>query len=321
MNATISLGEAVRPPLPYLRPAKRRGSRLRRKEAVEGYLFMLPAVYGFLAFTLLPMLASFMLSLTDYDLISAPRWAGVANYTTMAKDPFFWRSLRVTLTYAVLNLPLGLVLALAVAILLNQRVPFVAFWRTLYVLPTVLSGVAVAVLWRWLFNPEFGLLNVILRFFGIRGPNWLGSPQWALPSLVIMGLWGIGGGTLIYLSGLQSIPTDLYEAASIDGAGALGRFRNVTLPMLSPILLFNVVTGLIGTFQYFTEAYVLTSGGPENATLFYMLYLYRNAFSYFQMGYASALAWTLFVIVVVLTLAVFKSTPMWVHYEGERRAR
>ncbi|ACZ43412.1 binding-protein-dependent transport systems inner membrane component [Thermobaculum terrenum ATCC BAA-798] len=300
------------------------GSRrisLRLREAVEGYLFMAPAVLGFLLFTLFPMLASFALSFTDYDLLSPPRWVGLANYLQMVRDPFFWQSLKVTTIYAAAGLPLGLTLALAVAILMNQKVPALALWRTVYLLPSVISGVAVAILWRWLFNPEFGLLNVLLGYLGIKGPDWLGSTTWALPSLIIMGLWGIGGSMLIYLSGLQGIPTELYEAAEIDGAGRLAKLWYVTIPMISPVILFNLVIGLIGAFQYFTEAYVLTGGGPENSTLFYMLYLYRNAFNYFKMGYASALAWTLFMLVLLLTIAVFRTTPMWVYYEGERRGR
>jgi multiple sugar transport system permease protein len=239
----------------------------------------------------------------------------------MIADSFFWQSLRVTATYAAFSLPLGLAAALGVALLMNQRVPAIALWRTIYVLPSVISGVAVAVLWRWLLNPEFGLVNLLLGFIGLKGPNWLGTAEWALPSLVIMGLWGIGGTMLVYLAGLQGIPTDLYEAVEIDGGGAWTKFLAVTLPMLSPVILFNLVTGLIYAFQYFTEAYVLTDGGPENATLFYTLYLYRNAFNYFNMGYASALAWVLFLLVLVLTLAVFRTTPMWVHYEGERGRR
>jgi multiple sugar transport system permease protein len=282
---------------------------------------MAPAVLGFLLFTLLPMLASLWLGFTEYDLLSAPQWIGLGNYTTMFADQFFWQSLRVTAVYALFSLPLGLAAALGVALLMNQRVPAIAFWRTIYVVPSVISGVAVAVLWRWLFNPEFGLLNLLLSFAGVKGPNWLGSADWALPSLIIMGLWGIGGSMLIYLAGLQGIPTDLYEAVAIDGGAAWTKFRHVTLPLLSPVILFNLVVGLIGAFQYFTEAYVLTKGGPENATLFYTLYLYRNAFNYFQMGYAAALAWMLFLLVLVLTLAVFKSTPMWVYYEGERGKR
>jgi multiple sugar transport system permease protein len=294
---------------------------IRVREALDGYLFMAPAVLGFLLFTLLPMLASLWLGFTEYDLLSAPQWIGLDNYTTMFADPFFWQSLRVTAVYALFSLPLGLAAALGVALLMNQRVPAIALWRTIYVVPSVISGVAVAVLWRWLFNPEFGLLNLLLSFAGVKGPNWLGSADWALPSLIIMGLWGIGGSMLIYLAGLQGIPTDLYEAVAIDGGAAWTKFRHVTLPLLSPVILFNLVVGLIGAFQYFTEAYVLTKGGPENATLFYTLYLYRNAFNYFQMGYAAALAWMLFLLVLVLTLAVFKSTPMWVYYEGERGKR
>jgi multiple sugar transport system permease protein len=291
------------------------------REALDGYLFMAPAVLGFLLFTLLPMLASLWLGFTEYDLLSAPQWIGLGNYITMFADPFFWQSLRVTAVYALFSLPLGLAAALGVALLMNQRVPAIALWRTIYVVPSVISGVAVAVLWRWLFNPEFGLLNLLLGFVGVKGPNWLGSADWALPSLIIMGLWGIGGSMLIYLAGLQGIPTDLYEAVAIDGGAAWTKFRHVTLPLLSPVILFNLVVGLIGAFQYFTEAYVLTKGGPENATLFYTLYLYRNAFNYFQMGYAAALAWMLFLLVLALTLAVFKSTPMWVYYEGERGKR
>jgi multiple sugar transport system permease protein len=294
---------------------------LHTRETIEGYLFMAPAVIGILLFTLFPMLASLGLSFTEYDLLAAPRWVGLANYFEMARDPFFWQSLRVTVTYAVVALPLGLALGLAVAMLLNSRVPGLAYWRTLYVLPSVISGVAVAVLWRWLFNPEFGLVNQLLGYAGIQGPNWLGSTTWALPSLMLMSLWGIGGGMLVYLAGLQGIPSDLYEAVEIDGGNAWTKFRVITLPMLSPVILFNLIVGLIGTFQYFTEAYVLTNGGPENATLFYMLYLYRNAFDYLRMGYASALAWALFMLVLLLTVAVFRTTPMWVYYEGERGRR
>ena len=303
------------------RPARASVSGLRRREAIEGYLFMAPAVLGFILFTFFPMLASLVLSFTEYDLLSAPRWIGLGNYVEMLRDPFFWKSLRVTTTYAAVGLPLGLVAALAVAMLMNQNVPGITLWRTVYVLPSVIAGASVAILWRWIFNPEFGLLNTLLSYVGIEGPHWLGSTTWALPSLILMGLWGIGGSMLVYLAGLQGIPTELYEAVEIDGGNAVTKFRHVTLPMLSPVILFNLVVGLIGAFQYFTEAYILTKGGPENSTLFYMLYLYRNAFNYFKMGYASALAWTLFMLVLILTIAVFRTTPMWVHYEGERGKR
>jgi multiple sugar transport system permease protein len=291
---------------------------LRRREALVGYLFILPAVIGFLLFTAGPILASLALSLTDFNIITPPTWIGLQNYRDLVADPLFWQSVTVTVKYAAFALPLGLVLALALAVLLNQKVRWVAFWRTIYYLPAVVSGAAIAVLWSWILNPEFGIVNLVLRAAGITGPNWLGDPRTALPSLVLVGLWGVGGSVVIYLAGLQGIPTDLYDAAKVDGANAWQRFTNVTLPMLSPVIFFNLVIGLIAAFQFFTEPFVMTDGGPQNSTLTYMLYLYRNAFDYLRMGYASALAWVFFVVVLLLTLAVFRSSPMWVHYEGQK---
>jgi multiple sugar transport system permease protein len=291
---------------------------LRSREALAGYLFVTPAVLGFLIFIAGPILVSAYFSLTEYKLISSPHWAGLQNYQTLWQDELFWQSLKVTLRYALLALPLGLVLSLGLALLLNQKLWGVAFWRTVYYLPAVISGVAVAVLWSWILNSEFGLLNTFLRYFGIHGPNWLGDKRTALPALVMISLWGVGGNILIYLAGLQGIPTELYEAAAIDGAGMGRRLLNITLPLLSPVIFFNLVMGLIGVFQFFTEPFIMTQGGPEQSTLSYMLYLYRNAFKYFKMGYAAALAWVLFVLVLLLTLAVFRSSPLWVHYEGQR---
>ena len=291
---------------------------LRNREALAGYLFITPAVLGFLIFIAGPILVSAYFSLTEYKLISSPHWAGLQNYQTLWQDELFWQSLKVTLRYALLALPLGLVLSLGLALLLNQKLWGVAFWRTVYYLPAVISGVAVAVLWSWILNSEFGLLNTFLRYFGIHGPNWLGDKRTALPALVMISLWGVGGNILIYLAGLQGIPTELYEAAAIDGAGMGRRLFNITLPLLSPVIFFNLVMGLIGVFQFFTEPFIMTQGGPEQSTLSYMLYLYRNAFKYFKMGYAAALAWVLFVLVLLLTLAVFRSSPLWVHYEAQR---
>ena len=204
---------------------------------------------------------------------------------------------------------------------MNQKVPGIPVWRTIYYLPAVVSGVAVAMLWVWVFHSEFGLVNLGLRLVGIKGPAWLGDPDWALPALILMSFWGVGSGMIVKLAGLQSIPTEFYEAASIDGANWWHRFWKVTLPMLTPVLFFNVVMGIINSFQYFTNAYVMTNGGPGRATLFYNLYLYQNAFRYFKMGYASALAWILFVIILVFTLLVFKSSPYWVYYEGQVKGR
>jgi multiple sugar transport system permease protein len=206
-----------------------------------------------------------------------------------------------------------------IALLMNQSVKLIALWRTIYYLPAVVSGVAVAMLWLWVFNPDVGLLNRFLATFGITGIGWLSSTKWALPALIIMSLWNVGGGMVIYLAGLQGIPTDLYEAAHIDGASAWRRFWRITIPMMTPVLFFQLIMGIIGTLQVFTNAFVMTQGGPSNATLFYVLYLYQNAFSFMKMGYASALAWILFLIILALTLVTFWSSNRWVYYEAEER--
>ena len=296
---------------------------LRRREAAWAYFFIGPWIIGFIVFTIGPMVASLYYSLTNYDIVNAPRWTGLANFgRAFLGDPLFWHSLKVTLYYAALALPLGLIVGFFLAVLLNQRIPGVNVWRTIFFLPSVIAGVAVALLWMLIFNPRIGILNPVLQgLFGIKGPGWLNDPSWAIPALVIMSLWSVGGSMIIYLAGLQGIPTTLYEAATVDGANSLQRFRHVTLPMMTPVIFYNLVLGLIGTFQFFTEVYVVSdgTGGPARATLFYNLYLYQNAFRYFKMGYASALAWILFVIVLLLTALVFRSSAVWVYYEGELR--
>jgi multiple sugar transport system permease protein len=294
-----------------------------RQESAWAYFFILPWGIGFIALTLGPMIASLYYSFTRFNIVNSPVWIGIDNYTRVFQDPLFWKSLQVTLQYAALALPLGLVLGLFVAVLLNQKIPGVSLWRTTYYLPSVISGVAVAVLWIRIFNPKIGLLNTMLDRIGISGPGWLQDPSWAIPALVIMGLWSIGGTMIIYLSGLQGVPTALYDAAKVDGATRWQSFRHVTLPMVSPVIFYNLVMGLIGTFQYFTVAYTATggSGDPARSTLFYNLYLYQNAFRYFEMGYASTMAWILFLIVLVLTLLIFRSSSVWVYYEGQRAGR
>jgi multiple sugar transport system permease protein len=268
------------------------------------------------------MLASFVLSFARYNVVSPTVWLGIANYREiLTVDPLFWQTLKVTFTYAVMSLPAMLVAGLAVALLLNLKVPGLSVWRAIYYLPSVIAGVAVAVLWQYVFNPRFGVLNWALSLIGIKGPGWLVDPNWALPSLALMSVWGAGGSMILYLSALQAVPTALYDAAKIDGANAWRRLRHVTLPMISPVIFFNLVMGTIGTFQYFTNAYVMTQGGPVNATLFYNLHLYNNAFRYFRMGYASALAWILFVIILFLTLLIFRSSSAWVYYEGQLKGR
>ncbi|MGN6485074.1 MAG: carbohydrate ABC transporter permease [Thermomicrobiales bacterium] len=299
---------------PFIEP-KRRGMTIRRREMLDCYIFILPAVLGLLIFYIGPMVASLYFSMTDYDMLSPAKWVGLENYRTLLQDPIFWKSLRVTVTYSVFSVPLVLGLALFLALLLNQKFRGVTVYRTIFYLPTVMSGVAVATLWKWIFNPDFGILNLLLEKVGIHGPAWLADETWALPALILTSLWTAGGSMLIVLAGLQGIPQDLYEAAELDGAGVWNRFRNITLPLLSHVTFFNLVLGIIGALQVFTEAFVLTRGGPNNSTMLLSVYLYQNAFQYLKMGYASAIAWVMFLIVMALTLVVFRSAPMWVHYQ------
>jgi multiple sugar transport system permease protein len=303
---------------------------LARRESLWAYAFISPWILGFIIFTVGPMLASLFFSFTEYNIVDSPRWNGITNYVNLFHDALFWHSLRVTFSYAVVALPLGLVFSYLIAVLLNQKIRAINIWRTVYFLPTVIAGVAVALLWARIFDPKFGILNPFLAQFGIKGPGWFSDPDWAVPALVIMSLWGVGGNIIIYLAGLQGVPTDLYDAAKVDGANAWQRFRHITLPMTTPVIFYNLVLGLIGTFQYFTEVYVISSansgtggglGGPARATLFYNIYLYQNAFKYFHMGYASTMAWVLFIIVLGFTLLIFRSSETWVYYEGQLRGR
>jgi multiple sugar transport system permease protein len=286
---------------------------------LSGWLFASPWIIGFLLWTVGPMIASLVIAFTNWDLITAPKFVGMQNFSAMLADNLVWKSLQVTTVYALVSVPLQIGLGLGLALLLNANIRLLHFYRTAYYLPSVLSGVAVALLWRWMFSTEFGLFNAMLAEIGIQGPSWLGDPNWALPSLILMSLWGVGAGTIIYLAGLQGIPTDLYEAAEVDGASSWVRFWNITLPMMTPVLFFTLVTGFIAALQVFTQAFIMTQGGPNNATLFYLLYLYRNAFEYFRMGYASALAWVLFIYILLLTLALQGTSRYWVYYEGEDR--
>lgn len=285
----------------------------RRREAIACYVFMTPAILGMLLFSIGPMIASFLLSFTQYDMLTAPSWVGVQNYRALIHDDLFLKSLRVTAVYSLVTVPLILVLSFILATMLNQKIRGMSFFRSLYYLPTVMSGVAVAMLWRWMFNKQYGLVNTILAKIGISGPSWFLSETWALPALIVTGLWTFGGTTLIYLAGLQGVPRELYEAAEVDGASRWRQHRHITLPMISNVTFFNLVMGVIGSLQVFAEPYVLTGGGPNNSTLLLPLYLYRNAFQYLKMGYASAIAWVSFVIVLLLTLLVFKSRSLWVY--------
>ena len=289
---------------------------IRAREALDCYIFIFPAILGLALFSLGPMIASLYFSFTEYDMIGRPNWIGIANYQDLWNDSLFWKSLRVTAIYSFVSVPLVLLIGLVLAVLLNQRFPGVMFFRSVYYLPTVMSGVAVSMLWRWIYNRDFGLINLGLDKIGIIGPGWLTEERWALPALIMTSFWTAGGSMLIFLAGLQEIPGDLYEAAEIDGAGRWNRFRNITLPLISHVTFFNLVLGIIGALQVFTEAFVLTKGGPNNSTLLLSFFLYRNAFTYLKMGYASAIAWVMFLIVLLLTLVVFRTRGRWVHHEG-----
>ncbi len=296
---------------------RRAGGAIARREELAFYLFASPWLIGFALWTAAPMLGSLGLSFTRYDVVTPPEFTGFENYVKMlAGDPLVWQSLKVTTLYVLGAVPLQVIGSLLLALLMNQRVPAIAGFRTIYYMPSVIAGVPVALLWMWIFNPEFGIVNNLLDDLGISGPQWLFSESWVIPAFVIMSVWNIGAPMVVYLAGLQGIPQHLYEAAEIDGAGPWAKLLNVTLPMISPIAFFNAVMQIISSFQIFTPAYVMTKGGPANASLFIGLYLYNNAFRQFQMGYAAALAWLVFMIILALTLLVIRTSPYWVYYEG-----
>jgi multiple sugar transport system permease protein len=286
-----------------------------RTERRWGLLFTAPAVLGFVIFTIGPMAASLVFSLTDWTIGGPARFIGAGNYTRLGHDPLFWKSLGVTSYYTLGVVPLTLIIGFAVAMLLNRGVRGRSFWRTIYYLPTLVPAVASSVLWIWIFNPDFGLLNSLLRQAGLPTSNWIYSEQAAVPSLVLMSMWGFGNAMVIFLAGLQGVPRHLYEAVAIDGGGSWARFRHVTFPFMTPVIFYNLVTGVIGTFQVFNQAYVMTRGGPNDATEFYIYYLYTKAFTDSEIGYASALAWVLFVLVLVITVLLFRNARRWVFYE------
>lgn len=296
------------------------GRRLTPREIAafrDGLLFTLPAIIGLIAFTAYPIVASLYYSFTDYPIVGEPIWIGLDNYVELfVYDSDFWQALYNTVYYVVFAVPVGIVVAFLLANLLNMRVGGLAIYRTIFYLPSITPPVAAAMLWLWLLHPQHGAVNNLLAIFGIVGPGWLFEPTWAKPSLVLMSAWGVGGLMVIFLAGLQDVPRELYEAAQIDGAGRLARFRHVTIPITSPHLFFALVTGLIGAFQYFAQVYVMTAGGPAGSTRMYALYLYENGFRFFKMGYASAMAWILLVLVVAVTAIVFRTTARRVYYGG-----
>ena len=297
-----------------------------QREEIMAYILISPWIIGFLAFILGPMLTSLGLSFFETDMFSI-KFVGIENYTklfsTDATRSLFWTALYNTAYFVLLSIPLTMGVGFLVAILLNQKISGQSSYRIIYYLPAVIPGIAVSLLWLWLFHPEFGLINWFLSLVGVQGMRWLFDTRTAKLALVIMNIWGAGGNMLVFLAGLQGIPTELYEAATIDGAGTGRRFLHITLPMISPTLFFVLVTDMIWTFQVFTNVFVMTNGGPANSTLMYVLYLYNLAFRQYRMGFASALAWVFFIVIMVLTIVIFRSSSAWVYYEteiGGRRA-
>jgi multiple sugar transport system permease protein len=301
-------------------PPKRKMSKLAKGEERAAYLFLSPWIIGFIVLLVGPIIASVYLSMNEWSLVSPPKWVGLGNYQKMVNDREFLISLKVTLRYLVLSVPVYLVTGFGLALLLNQKLRGMNVFRTVLYLPSLLAGVAVAVLWSMVLHPDLGILNQILRGIGIANPpRWLSSPDWAIPAVVLMGLWAVGGGAIIYLAGLQNIPPHLYEAAEIDGAGAWKKFRHVTLPMMTPTIFFVLITSLIGAFQVFDVAYILggSSGGRGSSLLFYLLNLYNEGFRNGRFGYASALAWVLVILAAVVIVIIFRSSERWVYYETE----
>jgi len=290
----------------------------RKRQILTGYLFISPVILGYLIWVAGPMLVAIWLSLTEWDMLRPATFVGLSNYQQMLHDNLFWKSLVVTFYFTLISVPLSLALSFAVAMLVNVNVRGIALFRMLFYLPSIVPLVVNAVLWLWIFNSELGLLNAVLHWFGIPKVLWFQDSNWAMPALIIMSLWGIGGSMVIFLAGLQGIPQHLYEAAQIDGANYWQRFRNVTIPMMSPVIFFNLVIGLIGALQTFVPGYLMTQGGPQNSTLFYGLYIFRSAFRDFKMGYACAMAWVLFAIVLLLSVFVFRYLGRLVYYEEGR---
>jgi multiple sugar transport system permease protein len=288
-----------------------------KKETRSALLFASPWAIGFCVFLAYPLLASIYYSFCDYSVLRPPVWIGLRNYTNLFQDEVFYKTLSNTAIYAIFALPLGMLVAIGLALLLNTKVRGLAVYRTIFFLPSLVPMVSLAVLWLWLFNGENGLVNIGLGFLGIKGPNWLSDPEWSKPALILLSLWGTGNAIVIYLAGLQDVPVQLYEAADLDGASPWAKVRNVTLPMISPVILFNLIMGIIGTLQVFTVPYVMFPGGsPARSTYFYTMYLFDNAFRYQKMGYACAMGWIMFVIILVLTMVSLRLSEKHVHYGG-----
>lgn len=300
------------------RPVGRQRPRSRDlRRTLVGLGFISPWLIGVLTFQVYPFFASFYYSLHNTTLLSPGKFIGLDNYRELVRDPLFWTSLKNTFYYTSVSIVVGTVAAISLAMLLNLRVRGLTLYRVIFYMPSIVPLAAVSVIWIWILHPTFGVLNYLVSSLGLPTPGWFSDPTWAMPGLIVVSLWGLGNAMIIYLAGLQGIPGDLYEAAQLDGATAWQRTRNITIPLLTPVILFNVIIGLIGGFQYFVEPYIITQGGPADSTLTYGLYLYNNAFMFFKMGYAAAMAWILFVIIMTITMIILRTSSRWVFYQGQ----
>ncbi|MBI1881160.1 MAG: sugar ABC transporter permease [Chloroflexi bacterium] len=290
---------------------------LRGRRTLMGYIFIGPFILGVLVWVGIPASTALWLVFQDWNLIAPAKYSGLDNILRLGGDKLFWQALKVTTIYTLASVPLGLLLSFIMALLINQKMRGIALFRTIYYLPSIVPAVANAVLWAWIFNGEFGLLNVMFHYVGLPKIHWLEKPEWALPALILMSLWSVGGAMIIFLAGLQGIPEVLYEAAKIDGAGRLAQLRYITIPLMSPTIFFNLIIGIINSFQVFTAAVLITDGGPQNATMFFVLYLYRVSFRFLEMGYAATLSWVLFFILMLMTILVFKTIGRQVYYQED----
>jgi multiple sugar transport system permease protein len=318
MEKAVSLSE---PRLPRNRPSLTGVLRwfrtLRGRRTITGYIFIAPFILGVLLWVVLPALTAIWLVFQDWNMLSPPQFSGLVNISRLFSDSLLRQSLKVTLIYTLVSVPLGLLLSFSLALLINQKMRGMSIFRTIYYLPTVVPAVANAVLWAWILNTDFGLLNALLHYVGLPKVHWLQEPEWALPAFILISLWSLGGAMIIFLAGLQGIPEVFYEAAKIDGAGRWAQLRHITIPLVAPVIFFNLVIGIINSFQVFTIGLLITNGGPQNATLFYVLYQYRVGFKQFEMGYAAALSWLLFLIVMILTVFVFKTVGNRIYYQED----
>ena len=294
----------------------------RQAEALTGFVMAAPWIIGFFVFVAGPMIASLYLAMTRWDIFTSPKFLGLENFQVLlTEDNLFWKSFRVTTLFAVFSVPLQIAVGLGLAQLLNQKIRLLGMFRSIYYLPSVLSGVSIAIMFRWIFGTQYGLLNTVFNILGIEPVSWLGDPNIVLLSFILMSIWGSGANMLIYLGALQGVPSELYEAAEVDGAGPFRKFLKITIPMITPVIFFTLINGIIISLQEFQTPFILTGGGPADSSLFIVLYLYRNAFEWFKMGYASAIAWIIFAYVMVLSIVVMRSSKAWVYYEGSLKGR